>query len=209
MVHIRKIRNHLYPHSTHPRTFFLTFKDKTNSGRDNNANPLKYWLDFPVGGTDFTDIYILPISCYLLERFTLWPFSLDLFYISWYSFIWECKCQDQSKLGRGFLEPWWRAQEYEAKRKDLQNLIWVPNSTVNGSRVAQVWPPLGQRPFAFNPWFSWSPDTCSWGWTWEMTRTKRARLIQGFSNFRYLITLKNSTSDTWKREIRLPFQSTQ
>lgn len=89
--------------TVHVRSFLWLSEKKTNSGRGNNVNPLRYWFDSLVEGTDSTKIYIPPISCYLLRHFTLWSSNFDLFFLSWYLFSWEYKCQNQKKLGRGLL----------------------------------------------------------------------------------------------------------
>ena len=81
--------------------FCVCSEKKTNSGRGNNVNPLRYWFDSLVEGTDSTKIYIPPISCYLLRHFTLWSFNF-IFPIMIFIYL-KCKCQNQKKLGRGLL----------------------------------------------------------------------------------------------------------
>lgn len=77
-----------------------------------------------------------------------------LFYILWYSFIWECKYQDQNKLGGnlGIMKslPVWSQMEKSSKR------IWVPNSRVNGSMRQSCSDVTTLRTTALcpNPWLS-------------------------------------------------------
>lgn len=102
--------NHLYP-TIHFLTPFLsvTLRDK-NKPTENTVSSLKCWPDFPVGGTDFPNLYLLPIS--LLSSWDTSHCGLLTFMYSTYHeihFSENLKCQDQNKLGGVLWKPWWRA----------------------------------------------------------------------------------------------------
>lgn len=118
--------NHLYPTIHFLRLCSLWLSGtKTNRQRTLSA-PWKCWPDFPVGGTDFPNLYLLPIS--LLSSWDTSHCGLLTFTYSTYHeihFSEKLKCQDPNKLGGVLWKPWWRAY------------LWVWNQMEKSSKLSE------------------------------------------------------------------------